>query len=304
MTESDGWFAGADDGRDALADRVVTGSAKQPQTWPALAVETGFATDEDDYYDRLHEVTMSATREAVEDRERADDRQLVHAVRAMDDCGRIANELLERFAEWAGTVDPEADVDVGYARAFDESGFDRDVSAIASLADRAVALADEAEFLREYVERQAPSVAPNLSALAGPVLAARLISLGGGLESLAKKPSGTVQVLGAEDALFAHLRGHAPSPKHGIIYTHEAVRGTRPQDRGSASRALAGKLTIAARIDHYSGEYRPEIEAELDERIAAIQARAHDGSPETADTGEATNDVREGANDDGGEPDE
>jgi len=143
-----------------------------------------------------------------------------------------------------------------------------------SLAGRVVDLETEAASLEAYVERQAPVVAPNLTALAGPLLAARLISLAGGLESLAKKPSGTVQVLGAEEALFAHLRGHASSPKHGIIFTHEAVRGTRLKDRGSAARALAGKLSIAARIDHYSGDYRPELEAELAERMETIRARA------------------------------
>ena len=116
-------------------------------------------------------------------------------------------------------------------------------------------------------------MAPNLSALAGPVLAARLISLAGGLEDLAKLPSGTVQLLGAEDALFAHLRGQAPSPKHGVIYTHEYVHGTDPEHRGSAARALAGKLTIAARIDHYSGERRPDLDVELEERIARIRSR-------------------------------
>ncbi|MXR21827.1 NOP5/NOP56 family protein, partial [Halobacterium bonnevillei] len=138
---------------------------------------------------------------------------------------------------------------------------------------RAVDLADERDDVREYVERQAPTVAPNLSRLAGPMLAARLIALAGGLGDLAKQPSGTLQVLGAEDALFAHLRGHAPSPKHGAIYTHDYVRTTHPDERGSAARALAGKLTIAARIDHYSGDLRPELKAELDERIERIRAR-------------------------------
>ncbi len=87
-----------------------------------------------------------------------------------------------------------------------------------------------------------------------------------------------MQVLGAEDALFAHLRGHAPSPKHGIIYMHDAVRGTHPDNRGSAARAVAGKLTIAARVDHYSGELKPELEAELVDRIETIQARTVDES--------------------------
>jgi nucleolar protein 56 len=83
---------------------------------------------------------------------------------------------------------------------------------------------------------------------------------------------GEERVLGAEDALFAHLRGRAPSPKHGVIYTHEYVRGTSPDRRGSAARALAGKLTIAARVDHYSGERKPEIDEELDERIERVRS--------------------------------
>ncbi len=107
--------------------------------------------------------------------------------------------------------------------------------------------------------------------LAGPVLAARLISLAGGLEALAKMPCGTVQVLGAEDALFAHLEGRGSSPKHGIIYVHEYVRGTHPEHRGSAARAFAGKLAIAARIDHYCGDRRPDLQVELAERIERIR---------------------------------
>lgn len=228
---------------------------------------------------------MAATRGAVTEREGADDRQLVHAVRTMDDCTRTANELAERLAEWAGTVDPDAGTGIDYARelATRDPASEHPPQPLVSLAERAVGLADEAEALREYVERQMPTVAPNLAALAGPVLGARLISLAGGLENLAKKPSGTVQVLGAEDALFAHLRGHAPSPKHGIIYTHDAVRQTHPDERGSAARALAGKLSIAARVDHYSGERKPDLEAELAERIETIQARTDDAGSSDSD---------------------
>ncbi len=280
MSETDGWFAAGDrDDPDATATAVREGSADEPRDWPALAVEAGFAGDTDEYYDALREATTAATRTAVTERERADDRQLVHAVRAMDDCDRTANELAERLAEWAGTIDPDAGTGVEYARKLADDGADDDLEgpAVRSLAERVADLADEADDLREFVQRRAPAVAPNLAALADPVLAARLISLAGGLEELAKKPSGTVQVLGAEDALFAHLRGHAPSPKHGIIYTHDAVRGTHPDERGSAARAVAGKLAIAARVDHYSGELKPELEAELAERIETIQARNTDG---------------------------
>ncbi|MFB6128397.1 MAG: NOP5/NOP56 family protein [Halorhabdus sp.] len=287
MNTEDAWFHGLEpDDQSAAQARIREGETDEPAEWPEVAVETGYAEDVETYYDVLHSMTAAATESAVKERERADDQQLKHAVRAMDDCERTANELAERVAEWAGTRLSDAGTGVEYARALvdgetADSGAHGETAdpadeALRSLARRVVDLADEAAELRRTVETAAPGVAPNLSALAGPVLAARLISLAGGLESLAKKPSGTVQVLGAEDALFAHLQGSAPSPKHGVIYTHEYVSGTDPDQRGSAARALAGKLTIAARIDHYSGDRRPEIDAELDDRIETIRSRGEE----------------------------
>ena len=271
-----GWFESVPpDEPDAARDAIENGSADAPDDWPALAVEAGFADDEDDYYSLLHDATVNATREAVRERERADDQQLKYSIRAMDDADRTANELAERVAEWAGALFDEAGTGVDGARAVAERTPETAAEErVVSLATRVVDLADEAADCRAFVERTAPAVAPNLSRMAGPVLAARLIALAGGLDELAKKPSGTVQVLGAEDALFAHLAGRAPSPKHGVIFTHDYVRNTRPEDRGSAARALAGKLVIAARIDHYAGDLRPEIHEELDERMATIRARA------------------------------
>lgn len=275
MTTEDAWFHDLppDDESGAKA-RITDGTAEEPTDWPEVAVETGFAEDTEAYYEVLHSITTAAAKEAVQARERADDQQLKHAIRAMDDCERTANELAERVSEWAGTRLSDAGTGISYARELVGGETPEPADAdLRSLAQRVVDLADEAAELRRTVETTAPDVAPNLSALAGPVLAARLISLAGGLEPLAKKPSGTVQVLGAEDALFAHLQGSAPSPKHGIIYTHEYVSGTELDQRGSAARALAGKLTIAARIDHYSGDRRPELDAELDERIETIRSR-------------------------------
>ncbi|GGL23638.1 nucleolar [Halarchaeum grantii] len=273
--EDAGWFAGLDpEDADAAVVAVREGESAAPADWPSRAVEAGFADSEEDYYEALHEATVAATRRAVRERERADDRQVIHAIRAMDDLASTTNELAERHAEWAGAVYDDPGTGVAYARTVADREPESDVEErVVSLAERVTDLAAERDAEREFLERQVPAVAPNLASMAGPILAARLVELAGGLEDLAKMPSGTVQVLGAEDALFAHLRGNAPSPKHGVIYTHEYVRGTHPDERGSAARALAGKLTIGARIDHYSGDYRPEIEEELDERIATIRAR-------------------------------
>jgi len=286
MTDAtEGWFAGRSPDDADLRAAIRTGRADTPADWPTAAVECGFAADTDDYYEQLHAAAVDAAREAVTERQRADDQQLLHAVRAMDDATRTANELAERCTEWAATAFDDVDTGIEGARALaDREPTDPVEERIVALATRIDDLAGEADELRAFIERLAPEVAPNLAEMAGPVLAARVISLAGGLDSLAKKPSGTVQVLGAEDALFAHLAGRGSSPKHGIIYTHPYVNGTRPADRGSAARALAGKLTIAARIDHYSGDMRPEIHAELDERMATIRARADDDSEGDANT--------------------
>jgi nucleolar protein 56 len=273
-SSGEGWFEGIDrDDEEAATEVIRNGTTDAPADWPSRAVESGFATDENDYYEILHDASMAATRAAVQEYERSDDRQLQHSIRAMDDCERVANELAERVAEWAGTLVDEPGTGVAFCRDLAERDPDPEERRVVELAERVRDLDDEAADLRASIERVAPEVAPNLSALAGPVLAARLIALAGGLETLARKPSGTLQVLGAEEALFAHLRGHAPSPKHGVIYTHEAVRNTHPDDRGSAARALAGKLTIAARADHYTGERRPELDEQLRERIATIRER-------------------------------
>jgi nucleolar protein 56 len=272
-TPGNAWFAAVPPGdTEAAATAIREGSADGPREWPQRAVDAGFVEDAESYYEALHEATMAATRAAVQEAESADDRQLVHAVRAMDDCERTANELAERVAEWAGSVREDAGTGVEYARELAEEADSADEPLI-SLAGRVRDLDDEAADLRTHVQQTAPEVAPNLSALAGPVLAARLVALAGGLKELARKPAGTVQVLGAEEALFAHLRGHAPSPKHGVIFIHEAVQGTHPENRGSAARALAGKLAIAARVDYYSVEWKLVLDEELVDLIEMIQAR-------------------------------
>ena len=272
---TDGWFAAVDPAEpESHVRAILDGSADEPRDWPTLAVEAGFAADEAAYYEVLHRATLAAARAGVTERERADDQQLVHAVRAMDDVERIANELAERVVEWAGTLFDDVDAGVdGAITIADREPTDPVERQVVDLASQVADLVEERGRLQTFVERGMADVAPNLTALAGPILGARLLSLAGGLEQLAKKPSGTVQVLGAEDALFAHLSGRGPSPKHGIIFTHEYVRGTRPEDRGSAARAVAGKLAIAARIDHYAGDHRPELGIELDERIRRIRDR-------------------------------
>ncbi|MPN33395.1 hypothetical protein SDC9_180882 [bioreactor metagenome] len=125
--------------------------------------------------------------------------------------------------------------------------------------------------IESYIESSMETLAPNLTLLAGPMLGARLISIAGSLEKLASFPSSTIQVIGANKALFKHLRSRAPSPKHGIIYSHPLINTSPWWLRGKIARALASKLSLAARIDFYSAKKDPSLEGELEEKIRKIR---------------------------------
>jgi nucleolar protein 56 len=127
-----------------------------------------------------------------------------------------------------------------------------DIAIIQNLAQAIVGLYDTRNELESYVTTVMKKVAPNMAALVGPLIGARLISLAGSLKELARKPSSTIQVYGAEKALFRSLKTGADPPKHGIIYRVAEINSSPYWQRGKIARALAGKLSIASRIDAYA----------------------------------------------------
>jgi nucleolar protein 56 len=146
------------------------------------------------------------------------------------------------------------------------------MSPISQLASFGVEILKIKDNLEKYIEESMKDVAPNLQTLVGSLLGARLISLAGNLENLAKRSSGTVQVLGAEKALFRHLRSGEDPPKHGVIFQSPLIHSAKLHQRGKIARALAGKLSIAARVDYFSGEFiGPTLVNNLEKRIVEIQ---------------------------------
>jgi nucleolar protein 56 len=124
------------------------------------------------------------------------------------------------------------------------------------------------EHLEKYTEKLMEEVAPNFSAIATPLLGARLIALEGSLSKLAKKPSSTLQLMGAEKALFRYLKGHGKSPKYGILYTHPEIQKVPMNKRGRIARILASKMAIAIKVDQYGSKDRTEkLKKEVDEKI-------------------------------------
>jgi nucleolar protein 56 len=105
-------------------------------------------------------------------------------------------------------------------------------------------------------------------------MSARIISIAGSLERLAMMPASTIQVLGAEKALFRSLKTGSRPPKHGIIFQHQALHTAPKWQRGKIARVLSSKLSIAARIDSFGGEFLGDQLVEyIEKRILEIQKK-------------------------------
>lgn len=236
---------------------------KQPDL-RALAKACGYASDDQEYNARLREAAIRLVRGQLK-AWATSEQDLLHAVEALDDMNQAVNLLDERLYEWSRLHRDE----IVHGRDLADC-LSQDKS-MGELARAILSLRKSRQRMEEEVASATTSLAPNLSALAGPVLAARLISRAGSLKRLAEMPSSVIQVMGAEKSLFKHLHGKAPSPKHGIIYRHPAILGTPKTLRGRMARTLAAKLAIAARLDYNGSSLLPELKSALDRRIIEVR---------------------------------
>merc|ERR1712018_93099 len=127
-----------------------------------------------------------------------------------------------------------------------------DMQNIDHFAGEVIKLAAMRKSLHEYLKAKMDLVAPNLAALIGEIIGARLISHAGSLTNLAKYPASTVQILGAEKALFRALKTKGPTPKYGLIFHSSFIGRAQAKNKGRISRYLANKCSIASRIDCFS----------------------------------------------------
>lgn len=239
-----------------------------PLSWED-AVACGVGGDRRDYLDRLRALCTRRAEAAISAYYQQSDIELLQMVRMLDEMDTVINLLTERATEWYIVRNP------GFSRKYRAIGAKKMLSIIKKdrgsplgrLAGEVERLSSERTRLMREVSMRADEVAPNCSALVGGLVAARLISRAGSLAQLARLPASTIQVLGAENALFTHLRSGTPSPKHGIIFQHRRVHNAPRGTRGKVARVLASKLGIAARIDYFRGELSPEFLDKAQRRI-------------------------------------
>jgi nucleolar protein 56 len=202
---------------------------------------------------------------------------IINCVNNVEELQRIANNLSKRLREWYSLYFPELDKKIlehdNYVklvlkadkkelvrelRLKDEMGahFEmRDLEPVLSLASAISDLMRESHLLEEYLDKTMKAYCPNLTYLAGSLIGGKLLREAGSLKRLAMMRSSTIQLLGAEKALFRHIRTGAKPPKYGYLLQHQLVQKAKRQDRGKAARALADKIFLAVRIDYFKGTF-------------------------------------------------
>jgi len=275
------------------------------------ALKLGIFSTIKEFNEYLSEISLVLSKMKLREAAEKRDLLVAQSINTIDDVNKTINLLVSRLREWYSIHFPELDNIVkdhkmyvkmvkffGLRKNFSEKKLlkmevssDRvkeiiyaannsiganiaefDVKPIMNFASIIMHLYDMREELEKYIDQTMDEVAPNIKAIVGPLIGARLISLAGGLEELAKLPASTIQVLGAEKALFRALRTGAKPPKHGVIFQCPEVHRAPRWQRGKIARALAGKLTIAARVDAFSGAYMAdELKEDLNKRIEEIK---------------------------------
>ncbi|CAK9011512.1 Nucleolar protein 58 [Durusdinium trenchii] len=162
---------------------------------------------------------------------------------------------------------------------------DEDLGNIKTLSERVIELTEYRASLSEYLKLRMTAIAPNLTFMVGELVGARLISQAGSLMSLAKHPSSTVQILGAEKALFRALKTKKQTPKYGLIYHASLVGQSAPALKGKISRVLAAKLSLCCRVDALGDQVEPTLGEEFKEYVERRLATLEEGGMKSLSKG-------------------
>lgn len=247
----------------------------------------------DDYLEVYQQLAIAKMKEAS----KSEDKHLIQAITSIDEIDESISKLIERIREWYALYFPEMDViknNETYVRLiaenktkekiieakpdvflidsdYDEEINQSDLDIMNNYANSIYELQKSRKSIENYIEDKMESLAPNLKLLVGASLGAKLISHAGGLKRLATYPSSTVQIMGAEKALFRHLKSGDRPPKYGLIYQHPQIRGAKWWNRGKIARMLASKISLACRKDIFTKDFDQNIYDEFIEKAEQIE---------------------------------
>jgi nucleolar protein 56 len=284
---------------------------------PQIIVDSGFAENIPEVLNKLREFALGLSSSKVTKISESPDLHIIQAINSLDEIDKIANALSSRLREWYGLHFPELENVIdsinGYAqivlagkresltkKIFEDAGFpdskvemlslvasksrggdisEKNLEIVQSMAKQMLDLHELRKNLEEHVESEMDIVAPNISAILGTAVGARILGRAGSLTKLASMPASTVQVIGAEKALFRALKTGAQPPKHGLLFQHTLVHAAPRWQRGKIARAIAAKAVIAARVDVYGEGLNETLLEKLDVRVKEI-GKKYETAPE------------------------
>jgi len=180
----------------------------------------------------------------------------------------------EALTEACGSEDVADEILKALKMSMGQDIVEMDMKNIDHFASEVIKLADMRKTLHEYLKAKMDLVAPNLAALIGEIIGARLISHAGSLTNLAKYPASTVQILGAEKALFRAIKTKGNTPKYGLIFHSTFIGRAQQKNKGRISRYLANKCSLASRIDCFSDEattvFGEKLKDQVEERLTFL----------------------------------
>ncbi|MFC2135810.1 hypothetical protein ACFLTH_14430 [Bacteroidota bacterium] len=220
----------------------------------------------------------------------SEDNYIIQTINNIEELAKVTNVLTKRLRDWYNLYLPEFSRSVSDNEAFvklilskkkkelikelkitETMGKDlasKDLKPMLELALRIQSLFNLRDELKKYLEEIMNSYCKNLFTISGTLIGAKLIEAAGSLKKLAMMPSSTIQLLGAEKALFRHLKTGARPPKHGLILHHPLVASANKDKKGKYSRVLADKLNIAIKADYFKGEFiGDKLMKELKEKL-------------------------------------
>lgn len=257
--------------------------------------EIGFAQSQEEIIKTYEKLAICKIKKSSQE----EDKLLIQAINSVDDIDESISKLVERIRDWYTIYFPEMDTisnnetyikliaesenreDIlenfkeHFSEDIDESaGADiegEDLEMLKSFAESIYSLQKSRRELEIYIDSKMEAIAPNLRDLVGSTLGAKLIAHIGSIKRLATYPASVIQIMGAEKAIFRHLKTGERPPKHGLIFQHPSVRGAKWWNRGKVARNLALKITLAIRKDVFSGEYDPSIAEDYLKKVEQIE---------------------------------
>jgi nucleolar protein 56 len=281
-----------------------------------LIIKFGLSDDRDELAGILQKFAINLSSMKVKETSEKLDLHLVQAVNTLDEIDEIINTISTRIREWYGLHFPELDYVlqniITYANIVRDAGSRENITkellsqlevpekkieliqqaisksqggdltvesseSLKILASEVLKLSELRTNLSSTIENLMEILAPNLKNILTAIIGARLIAKAGSLLRLAQMPSSTIQIIGAEKALFRALKTGTRPPKHGLIFQHPSVNSAPKWQRGKIARALSSKIAIAVRIDVYrKGALDNSLLDKLTKRIETIQKIYHE----------------------------